>query len=193
MSHESEPSIFLSLSRLAPRAVMAAAGLLLAFAMQAQATVMQGDRLTFDWLATLGPDAGANGTADVTVGAPQAGPYFGIASFDVTAAGFCGVCTPLTEDLGGAQFDSATSGLLGTITGSFLGQGGATHTFSLVLGDVAGGGGTFTFSNKKVGDGTVVDSGIYSPLVAPVDEPHEMLLLAIGLAGVGFSRRTRKR
>lgn len=180
-------------SRLTLRAIAAAAALMLAFAMQAHASVMPGDHFTFDWLATAGPDAGASGSADVTIGAAQASPFFGIASFDVTAGGFCGVCTPLTEDLTGVQFDSATFGVLGTITGSFLGQGGGTHTFNLALGDVGGGAGTFTFSDTKSADGSVaVNSGTYTPLVASVDEPSEMLLFAIGLVGLAATSRRRK-
>ena len=136
-----------------------AAALLLMFAIQAQATVMPGDQFTLDWLATVGPNAGASGTADVTIGNPETAPFFGIASFDVTAAGFCGVCTPVTEDLSNAQFDSATFGVLGTITGSFQGQFGGTHAFLLTLGNIQGGGGTFRFSDTIVGDGTVVNSG----------------------------------
>ncbi len=155
---------------------------------------MQGDQFILDWLATVGPSAGASGTADVTIGAPEANPFFAIAGFDVTAAGFCGVCTPLTEDLSGAQFDSATFGVLGTITGSFIGQGGGgTHTFVLTLNDIVGGLGTFTFSDTIVGDGTIVNSGTYAPLIASVDEPSEMLLFAIGIVGLGLSRRARQR
>lgn len=180
-----------SFSRLALRALTTVCGLLLSVVMQAHAAVMPGDNFTFDWTATAGPNAGAFGSADVTIGAAQASPFFGIASFDVTAAGFCGVCTPQTEDLSLAQFDSATFALLGDITGSFLGQGGGTHTFDLLLNDIVGGVGTFTFSDTRVIDNNmVVNSGTYTPLVAAVDEPSEMALLALGLVGiVALSRR----
>src|SRR2546428_10979965 len=83
-------------SRFTRRATAAAAGLLLAFAMQAHALVMPGDHFIFHWIATAGPETGLTGSVNVTVGAAQANPLFGIASFDVTAGGFCGVCSPLT-------------------------------------------------------------------------------------------------
>ena len=178
-------------SRFTRCASIVIATLVLTIAAQARATIMQGDLFILDWLATSGPSAGASGSADVKIGAPQTSPFFGIAAFDVTAAGFCGVCTPLTEDLSGAQFDSTTFGVLGTITGSFAGQAGASHTFSLVLNDVAGGVGTFTFSDTRVGDGTITNGGTYTPLVASVDEPSELLVLAIGLVGLGLTRRRK--
>jgi hypothetical protein len=180
-------------SRLALCAVTTACGLLLAFAMQAHAAVMPGDDFTFDWIATVGPSAGASGSTNVTLGAAQAAPFFGIVSFDVTVGGFCGVCSPLTEDLSAAQFDSATFGVLGDITGSFLGQGGGTHTFDLLLNDIVGGVGTFTFSDTRVIDNTTaVNSGTYTPLVAAVDEPSEMALLALGFLGIAASRRRKR-
>jgi hypothetical protein len=175
------------------RALAVACGLLLWVVMQAHAAVMPGDKFTFDWLATVGPNAGATGSADVTIGAAQASPFFGIATLDVTAAGFCGVCTPQLENLGGAQFDSATFGLLGHVTGSFLGQGGGTHTFDLLLNDIVGGVGTFTFTDTRVIDNNiVVNSGTYTPLIAAVDEPPEMVLLALGFAGIAASRRRKR-
>jgi hypothetical protein len=181
------------LSRSALRAFTTACGLLLALAMQAHAAVMLGDHFVFNWIATGGPDTGATGSINVTIGAAQANPFFGIASFDVTVGGFCGVCSPLTEDLSATQFDSATFGLLGDITGSFLGQGGGTHTFDLLLNDIVGGLGTFTFSDTRVIDNTIrVNSGTYTPLVASVDEPSAMFLLALGLAGIVASRRRKQ-
>jgi len=180
------------------RALTTACGLLVLVVMQAFATVMPGDNFTLGWSATAGPNAGATGSASVTVGAAQASPFFGIASVDVTIQGFCGVCTPLTEDLSGAQFDSGTLGLLGHITGSFLGKDGGTHTFDLLLNDVVGGVGTFTFSEDNA---IVVNSGIYTPpairplgetVIAAVDEPSVMALLALGLAGIAASRRRKR-
>jgi hypothetical protein len=185
-----QESLRLRLSCSAPRAfTTTVCGLLFAFAMQAHAAVMPGDQFTFNWIATAGPNAGATGSANVTVGAAQANPLFGIASFDVTAAGFCGVCLPQTEDLSAARFDSATFGLLGDITGSFFGQGGGLHTFDLGLTDIVNGTGVFTFTDTRVGDGSIVNSGTYTPLVASVDEPSAIILFALGLAGMVASRR----
>jgi len=180
------------------RALTATCGLLVLVVMQAFASVMPGDNFTLGWTATAGPNAGATGSASVTIGAAQASPFFGIASVDVTVQGVCGVCTPLTEDLSGARFDSATFGVLGHITGSFLGKDGGTHTFDLLLNDIVGGVGTFTFSEDNA---IVVDSGTYTPpagrplgetVVAAVDEPSAMALLALGLAGIAASRRRKR-
>jgi len=174
------------LSRLARCAITTAGGLLLAFAMQAHAAVIPGDHFIFNWTETAGSAVGLTGSVNLTVGAAQAGPYFGIAGFDVTqAGGFCSVCTPQAEVLSAAQFDSATFGLLGHITGSFVGQGGGTHTFDLALVDIVGVTGTWTFTNTLLIDNSVdVANGTYTPLIASVDEPSAMLLLALGLAGL---------
>jgi|SRR5690348_177428 len=182
-------------SRLTRRASAAIAGLVLAFAMQAHATIMPGDHFIFDWTDTAGPGTGLTGSIDLTVGAALTAPFFAIASFDVTQNGsFCSACTPLTEDLSGAQFDSATFGLLGHITGTFIGSGGNnTHSFDLALTDIAGAIGTWQFTDTKeiVPPVVVVDSGTYIPLVPSVDEPAEMLLLAIGFVALAASRRRK--
>jgi hypothetical protein len=184
------------LSGLARCAITIAGGLLLAFAMQAHAAIMAGDQFIFNFIVTAGPATGLTGSVDVTLGAAQADPYFAIAGFDVTqAGGFCGVCTPLTEDLSHAQFDSATFGLLGEITGTFIGSGGNnTHSFDLVLTDIVNGTGTFTFTNTKLVEPpqVEVDSGTYTPLVPAVDEPSEMVLLALGLVSLAASRRRKR-
>lgn len=184
--------VALKASRSSLRAFATACGVLLALAMPAHAAVMPGDHFTFNWLATVGPNAGASGTASVIIGAAQVSPFFGVASFDATAAGFCGVCSPLTEDLSAVQFDSSTFGLVGDITGTFLGQGGGLHSFDLTLTDVVGSTGTFTFANTIVGDGTIVDSGTYTPLVAVADGPSAIVLLALGSAGIAASRRRKQ-
>jgi hypothetical protein len=160
--------------------------------MQAHAAVMPGDRFIFNWIATGGPNTGVTGSANVTIGAAEANPFFGIAGFDVTAGGFCGVCSPLTEDLSAAQFDSATFGLLGDITGSFLGGGGGLHTFDLILTDIVSGTGTFAFTDTRVGEGSVTNTGTFTPLVASVDEPSAMFLFALALAGILGSRRRKQ-
>jgi hypothetical protein len=152
----------------------------LAFAMPARAAVITGDQFTFNWTETS-PNAGVSGTAAITIGAPAAPGFFGISSFLVFEnGGFCGTCTPLTEDLSAVLFDALTLGLLGDVTGTFLGGGGALHTFDLALTDLPGGG--FTFTNIRVSDGnTQVSVGIYD-VVQGVDEPPTLLMLGLALA-----------
>jgi len=141
----------------------------------------------------MGPSAGATGSASLTVGAALASPFFAIASFDVTAAGFCGVCSPLTENLTAVEFDSSTFGVLGHITGTFLGGGGGTHSYDLELTDISGGTGTFTFTDTRQVDGNVVvNSGTYTPLVATADGPSAIVLLALGAGGIAALRRRRQ-
>jgi len=178
--------------RLGAALTAAAAGVLLAG--QALATDTPGETFLFDWAETS-PTLGVTGTVDLTLGsASTMTGYFDVASFAITQkGGFCGVCSPLTENLGGALFDSATGGVVGDVTGSFVNAHGATETFTLLITNLPSGTWTFDQTYPKTGV-TTVTKGTYITTEAPttVDEPGILLLLIPAAGGLAISLRRRR-
>ena len=71
------------------------------------------EQFVYDWTETSGSHVGLTGMVDFTLGASDTSKpgFFTLASFTVTqSTGFCGICSPLTETLTGALFDSTTGG-----------------------------------------------------------------------------------
>jgi hypothetical protein len=167
--------------------------LTLALAAPAHADVDAGDQYVYNW-TEIGPVPGLSGTADLTLGAPISAGIFRISSFSVFQnGGFCGVCNSPTEDLSLVSFYAATLGVVGTVTGSFTGQHGGTHTFDLTTHDIVGGTGTWVFDDFNVtSDSTTRSNGTYATTVLSVDEPSVLFLLAPGLGAVAWLAWRRK-
>jgi hypothetical protein len=164
------------------------------FGMNASATVTAGDQFVYNWAETS-PNPSLSGTADITLGAATATPgFFSVSSFSVfQTGGFCGVCTPVSENLSAVSFDGSTLGLVGNVTGSFLGSGGGTHTFGLITTDLPGG--MWTFNDLTVVTNTTQTSmGTYTTTATAVDEPAILALLVPAGVGVlaSFMRRRRR-
>jgi hypothetical protein len=160
-------------------------------AAQAYASVTPGEQFVYDWTETAGPQVGLTGTVDFTLGAAATTPgFFSISSFAISQnGGFCGVCTPLTENLSSVLFDSSTLGLAGDIKGSFNNNKGRLHTYDLVTMDLPSGG--WTFADTGPGGVTQTSMGTYATRVSPtaVPEPGTLGLFGLGLLGIGWCRR----
>jgi len=178
-------------------AVTLAAGLAMLLAPHAYAAVTPGETFVYAWTEISGNHPGAMGKLDFTLGPASTtmSGWFTLSAFAVSSStgGFCGVCSPETENLSSVLFDPATDGVVGSITGTFLGHGGGTHTFDLVTTNLPDG--SWTFTNKSPG-GTVIDKGTYTTAVAPkaaVDEPATLLLLIPAGVALIAARRRRSR
>jgi hypothetical protein len=176
----------------------AVAGLML-LAGPAHATVTTGESFLYDWTETKGPNVGLMGTVDFTLGPASTtmSGYFDLASFAVTSkGGFCGICSPLTENLSGAFFDASTLGVVGDITGTFTRTGmlGVVHTymFDVVTMDFPAGTWTYTETNETTGGISAMDSGTYkTATTSSVDEPSTLFLLIPAGVALLISRRRR--
>lgn len=172
--------------------VSATAGLMALVGAQAFGADTPGETFLFDWTETSGSNVGLTGTVDLTLGpASSKSGFFDVSTFDVTeAGGFCGICTPKSENLSGLLFDATTGGLVGDVTGSFINTKGKTHTFNLLIADLPAG--TWTFDNTGP-NGSTTSMGSYKTVAAvkSVDEPGTWLLLIPAAAGLLLSRGRR--
>lgn len=175
--------------------VAATAGLITLAGGQAFGADTPGETFVFDWTETSGANVGLTGMVDLTLGvASTESGFFNVSSFDVTSTGgFCGICTPKTENLSGILFDATTNGLMGDITGSYLNNKGKTHTFTLVTTDLPSGG--WTFADTGPGGSTTTSMGTYTTktVTTSVDEPETLLLLIPAIGGLAVSLRRRRR
>lgn len=175
-------------------ATAAVAGLMTFVAAQASGADTPGETFVFDWAETSGGHVGLTGGVDLTLGAASTMTgFFDVASFAVTQkGGFCGICTPVSENLSGILFDATTGRLVGDITGSYLNSSGKTHTFTLTTTDLPSG--TWTFADTRNGV-TTTSMGTYTTAsaVTGVDEPETLLLLLPALGGLAISLRRRRR
>jgi hypothetical protein len=173
----------------------AAAALMTLFGAQSFGADTTGETFVFGWTETSGNNVGLTGMVDLTLGpvSTQSG-FFDLSTFDVTqAGGFCGICTPKSENLGSALFDATTNGLMGDITGSYVNSKGKTHTFTLTLTDLPSG--MWTYADTGPGGSTQTSMGTYKTTAATatgVDEPATMLLLIPAAAGLGIALRRRR-
>ena|ERR1700694_3657089 len=172
-------------------AAAAATALMMLLAAQAYASVTPGEQFVYDWTETAGPQVGLTGTVDFTLGAAATTPgFFSISSFAISQnGGFCGVCTPLTENLSSVLFDSSTLGLAGDIKGSFNNNKGRLHTYDLVTMDLPSG--AWTFADTGPGGVTQTSMGTYATRVSTtgVPEPGTLGLFGLGLLGLAWCRR----
>ena len=142
----------------------------------------------FDFDAT--GSGGGTGVGAVTIGTPTSGGFYTVTegSF-ISALKGCLSCT-VTENLTELFFDSATLGLTGTVTGSYVGDDGDPYTFTLGVTDAP----TLTWDFSK--DNQVTDivtdaSGTYYLDETPL--PAALPLFASGLGAMGLFGWRRKR
>ena len=169
--------------RVIGRAIVMAAGLVIAITGPAHAVAI-GDHFTVIFTETL-PTPGLVATADITLG-PPTGSFFSISSLTAISGGVCLTCGLTSQDLTGAYFDSATSGLTGHVLGTFIGEGGASHSFALVLADLPGA--TWFLTDIIEESSADFAQGTYRT-VASVPEPSTLLLLGSALAALTAWRR----
>ena len=158
--------------------------------------VFPGDQ--FDLDATQTSPNVRTGSGTVTIGAHTIGDFYAVIGLEVIkdATGECLTCQLLTEDLSNLLFDAASFGLTGTVTGTFLGDGGGLHDFTLFLTDAPAR--TWDFFNHKQFDnttkesfGTYVLTRIEPPVEVPL--PAAFPLFATGLGALGLRGWRRKR
>jgi hypothetical protein len=149
----------------------------------------------FNFVATqLSPPGAGTGIGTITIGTPTSGDFYTVSdgSF-ISAMKGCLTCKLLTQDLSDLIFDSATLGIKGTATGTFLGDiGGDLHNFILIVTDAPALTWDFTKHNL-VTDITKKSSGTYYLAETPL--PSTWLMLLSGFFGLGFLayRGTKKR
>jgi hypothetical protein len=151
-----------------------------------------GEQFVYDWVETSGNNVGLTGMVDFTIGtALTTKPgWYSLSTFDVTASGgFCGICTPETLVLVGAEVDGATLGVSGEITGTYLNTKGTNHTFDLMTTDLPGG--TWTYLDTGPNNVTLTSMGTYTVVgvTTRADEPPIALLLVPAGAALLLSRR----
>jgi len=181
--------------RLSPGAILCSTsatitGVVMLMSTPAYAAVTPGETFVYDWAEISHGQPVETGTADFTLGSASTTMpgWFTISAFAVSSFGGH---SPKTENLTDVLFDPATDGVVGSITGTFIGHGGGTHTFDLVTTNLPDG--TWSFTNAS-SHGTVTDSGTYTTAAATktsVDEPGILLLLIP--AGVTLLAARRRR
>ena len=159
--------------------------------------VTPGEQFTINFTETSGQQIGLTATATITLGPViQVGPpeLFSISNFSAinNSDGTCLTCGIFNVNLSGASFDASDLDLAGLITGSFFGQGGGTHNFTLSFTDPGTPGGTWIFDDLKLADGShTVSSGTYTTVVAQVPEPASIAIFLAALLGLGFISRSK--
>jgi len=167
------------------RVIVIAVGLVIALTGQAQA-VSIGDQFTVTFTESS-PTPGLVATADIKLGS-GAGSLFSISEFTASTGGLCLPCGLTSQALAGLSFDSATAGLVGHITGTFLGSGGSSHSFDLAMTETPSALWFFTdFTAGQLVQGTYTTAA-----GASVPEPSTVLLLGSALVGLVAWRRRIK-
>ncbi len=157
----------------------------------AASPVFIGEEFNFVATQLSSPGAGGTGTGTITIGTPTSGDFYTIsdASF-ISALKGCLTCTLLTQDLSGLSFDSATLGIIGTATGTYLGDLGDLHNFILIVTDAPTLIWDFTKHNQ-VTDITKQSNGTYYLAETPLSAA--LPLFASGLSALGLRGWLRKR
>ncbi len=176
--------------RLARRAIVAGAGLFFAVCTQAQATPSPGDQFDYKWHFAAIP--GIYGTASVIIGPLDSSTFYTIQSFAITQnVGFCGPCAPATQDASLQFFNAATTGLVGTVSGTY--SSFYAHQFQFTFTDLVGGIGTWAEEDNGYDSfGVLKTTNNYHGTYTAVPEPLTLYLFGAGLFGLLALRRRRK-